>query len=59
MPLKIIKTYDDAALLTAHTCFYEIEMPEYYNIFIKLILDELEEKFMKSITEGLSGFYIA
>eukprot|EP00828_Plagiopyla_frontata_P008790 TRINITY_DN14452_c0_g1_i4.p1 TRINITY_DN14452_c0_g1~~TRINITY_DN14452_c0_g1_i4.p1 ORF type:complete len:258 (-),score=55.90 TRINITY_DN14452_c0_g1_i4:104-877(-) len=52
MPLKIIKTYDDAALLTAHTCFYEIEMPEYQT------KDELEEKLMKSITEGLGGFYI-
>ena len=29
MPLKIIKVYDTNSLPTAHTCFYEVEIPEY------------------------------
>lgn len=29
MPLKIIRAYDTDALPTAHTCFYEVEIPDY------------------------------
>ena len=49
---KIEKMYNSDNLPIAHTCFNQIDLPEYENI------EKMKEKLLKAITEGQTGFYI-
>lgn len=50
--LKIEKLYDGNALPTAHTCFNQLDLPEYES------KEKMREKLLVAILEGNKGFYI-
>jgi len=52
-PLKFRKDWRVNSLPIAHTCFFELELPEYKT------KDELKQKLLLAIFEGQIGFYIA
>ena len=52
LPLKISKVSNKNALPVAHTCFNQIDLPEYDSKII------LKEKLEKAITEGAIGFFL-
>jgi len=52
LPLKIYRVNQKNALPVAHTCFNQIDLPEYESKVI------LKEKLEKAITEGAIGFFL-
>ncbi len=51
-PLKIDRSTNADSLLVAHTCFNQIDLPEYES------KEKLKEKLLFSISEGSEGFHI-
>ena len=52
-PIKIRRTVNKDGLPVAHTCSYELDLPEYEN------KEKLREKLLKAIFDGAEGFYIS
>lgn len=50
--LKIERLYNGNALPTAHTCFNQLDLPEYES------KEKMKEKILVAILEGNKGFYI-
>lgn len=50
---SIHKAYNSSLLPTAHTCFNQLDLPEYSST------EELKEKLMIAIKEGGEGFGFA
>lgn len=51
-PLKIDRGVSPDSLPVAHTCFNQIDLPEYES------KEKLREKLLIAISEGSSGFHI-